>query len=102
MTTTDVHELIADITARLYAYHSAVMDAANHPTNSREDSTAGRRAASDLMKCAWEVSRRMGTQAQWWQVDRAAASEDAPPHVVRSMALAQARSIKNHRKEQGR
>lgn len=102
MTTTDVHELTADITARLYAYHAALMEAADDAKNPAEDAAGARNAAADIIKCAWSVSRRMGTQALWGHVDSAASRGAAPAHVVRSIALAQAHDIKIHRKEQGR
>lgn len=100
--TTDVHAMSADIIARLYAYHSSLMAAAADAKNSPEDSTNARSAAAELVKCAWGMAGRMDQRASWGRVDHAATRSDLPPLVVRSLALEQAQTIKNHREEQGR
>ena len=100
--TTDVHAMSADIIARLYAYHSALMAAAADAKNSQEDATNARSAAGDIAKCAWDVAGRMDQRPLWGRVDRAATRSDLPPLAARSLALGQAQTIKNHRKEQAR
>lgn len=100
--TVDVHAMSADIIARLYAYHSALMAAAADARNSPEDATNARSAAGDIAKCAWGMAGRMDQRDSWGRVDHAATRSDLPPLVVRSLALEQAKTIKNHREEQGR
>lgn len=100
MTTTDVHAMSADIIARLYAYHSALMAAAADAKNSQEDATNARSAAGDIARCAWDVAGRLDQRSQWGRVDREATRSDLPPLAVRSLALRQAQTIKNRRKEQ--
>lgn len=99
--TNDVHVIAGGMTAQVYYFAAALHTAADSGKNSPEDAAAARIAASHMERAAWSMAKAMGTREVWSHVDAAVCRHQAPVSVVRRMAVAQAKTITNHRKEQG-
>lgn len=100
--TTDVHVLAGGMTGQVFFFAAALHEAAASGKNSPEDAANARIAASHLARAAWAVAKAMGTREVWAHVDAAVCRHQVPASVVRRMAVAQAKTITEHRKEQGR